>query len=130
MSAAAQIVKESGSIIIATECWDGIPEHGGFGTLLRGAKSLAELLARIESPGFASADQWQAQIQAKIQMKADVYVRADGLSDGQITEALLKSCPRIEDTLAELIAKYHNHPSICVMPEGPLTIPYILNYSN
>ncbi|UCD30737.1 MAG: nickel-dependent lactate racemase [Planctomycetota bacterium] len=127
MSAAAQIVRQGGSIIVAAECWDGIPEHGQFATLLRGSKSPAEMLARIESPGFASADQWQAQIQAKIQLKADVYVRADGLTDRQITESLLKPCKKIEDTLAELIIQYKDRqPTICILPEGPLTILYIL----
>ena len=40
MSAAAQIVKHGGSIIIAAECWDGIPDHGPYGSLLREAESI------------------------------------------------------------------------------------------
>jgi nickel-dependent lactate racemase len=126
MSAAAQIVREGGSIIIASECWDGIPEHGEYGRLLREADTPAEALARIESPGFACPDQWQVQIQTRIQRKADVYVHADGLSDAQITQCLLRPCPRIEDTLAELLARSDRRPSkVCVIPEGPLTIPYV-----
>jgi hypothetical protein len=31
MSAAAKVVKPGGAIIIAAECWDGIPDHGSFG---------------------------------------------------------------------------------------------------
>lgn len=124
MSAAAQVVRPGGSIIVAAQCWDGIPDHGQFGRLLREAASPAELLARVESPGFASADQWQVQIQAKIQLKADVYVRADGLTDEQITSALLRPCRRIEDTLASLAAKSDNgRTRVCVLPEGPITIP-------
>jgi nickel-dependent lactate racemase len=126
VSAAAQIVREGGAIIAASQCWDGIPEHGAYGGLLRSAKSPVELLARVESPGFASPDQWQVQVQCRIQMKADVYVRADGLTDEQITQSLLKPCRRIEDTLADLTAKAAGRQlTICVMPEGPLTIPYV-----
>jgi len=125
MSAAAQIVKPRGSIIVAAECWDGIPEHGQYANLLRRAKNPRQLLELIESPGFACADQWQVQIQVKIQLKADVYVYADGLNDRQIKECLLKPCQKIEDTLAELVARKADTPSICVLPEGPLTIPYI-----
>lgn len=126
VSAAAQIVREGGSIIAASQCWDGIPEHGEYGRLLREAKSPADALARIESPGFGCADQWQVQTQARIQLRADVYIRADGLTDEQIRQSLLKPCKRIEDTLADLITKANGRsPSICVMPEGPLTIPYI-----
>ncbi|UCD27505.1 MAG: nickel-dependent lactate racemase, partial [Planctomycetota bacterium] len=39
MSAAVQIVRPGGSIIIVSQCWDGVPEHGQFGRLLREAKS-------------------------------------------------------------------------------------------
>jgi nickel-dependent lactate racemase len=126
MSAAAQIVREGGHIIIAAECWDGVPEHGEFGRLLREAESPAELLARIESPGFASPDQWQGQILCRIRSKAEVHVRADGLTDQQIRDCLLEPCSRIEDTLRSLIAGNDaRKPGVCVLPEGPLTIPYI-----
>lgn len=123
MSAAAQVVRQGGSIIVAAECWDGIPEHGCFGRLLSEAQAPAELLARIEAPGFSSPDQWQAQILCRIRLKADVHVRADGLSDAQINRSLLCPCKRIEDTLRQLIATGSRR--ICVMPEGPLTIPYV-----
>ena len=56
MSAASQIVRKGGHIIMAAECWDGIPEHGQYGRLLAEASSPAELLARIRSPGFAVQD--------------------------------------------------------------------------
>jgi nickel-dependent lactate racemase len=126
MSAAAQIVKERGSIVIASQCWDGLPEHGPFGRLLRDSSSPAELLARVESPDFASPDQWQVQILARIRLKTDVYVRADGLTDEQITQALLQPCRRIEDTLAGLLAKGNGRrPTVCVLPEGPITVPYV-----
>jgi nickel-dependent lactate racemase len=126
VSAAAQVVKKGGSIIVASQCWDGVPEHGCYGRLLREAKSPAEILERVNSPGFSSPDQWQVQVQAMVQMKADVYVRADGLSEKQITESLLRPCRRVEETLGELLARGNGRrPTVCVMPEGPLTIPYV-----
>ncbi|HOB74409.1 MAG TPA: nickel-dependent lactate racemase [Phycisphaerae bacterium] len=127
MSAAAQVVRPGGSIIIAAECWDGVPEHGHFGRLLREAKSAKELLARIEAPGFSSPDSWQVQILCRILLKADVYVHADGLTDEQIQAALLRPARRIEDTLAQLCASSNTgrEPTICVLPEGPVTIPFV-----
>jgi len=125
VSAAALVVRQGGAIIVAAECWDGIPDHGLYGQLLREASSPRELLDRIMTPGFQKHDQWEAQIQAQIQLKADVYVRTDGLTDDQIRGALLKPCHKIEETVAELRAKYGPDATICVMPEGPQTIPYI-----
>jgi lactate racemase len=125
VSAAAQVVRAGGAIIIAADCWDGIPEHGSYGQLLREASSPRELLERIHAPGFLVQDQWQAQLQAQIQLRADVYVRTDNLTDVQIRSALLEPCARIEDKVAALLHAYGPRSRICVLPEGPQTIPYV-----
>ena len=125
MSAAAQIVKPGGAIIIAAECADGIPDHGKYGELLRGAADPAALLETISQPGFLEQDQWEAQVQAQILLKAEVYLRTDNLTRAQIETALLKPCGRIEDTVAELLARYGSGASLCVLPEGPQTIPFV-----
>jgi nickel-dependent lactate racemase len=125
MCAAAQVVCPGGAIIAAAECWDGIPDHGLYGKLLHEAHGPQQLLDRINTPGFLEQDQWEAQIQALVQLKADVYLRSDGLSDEQITAALLKPCHRIEDTVAELLQRYGPDATICVLPEGPQTVAYV-----
>lgn len=124
MSAAARITRPGGSIIIAAECWDGIPVHGSFGTLLRETRDADDLLARIRAPGFMMDDQWQAQILALIVKKADVFVRADGLTAAQITQAKLRPCASIDEQLLLLVKKYGRTAKICVLPEGPQTVPY------
>lgn len=125
MSAAAKVVKPGGVIICAAECWDGIPDHGLYGRLLAEAGNPQQLLDRIMTPGFLQQDQWQAQIQAQVQLKADIYLYADYLSDEQIRTAMLLPCRNIEATVAELRRRYGDQASICVLPEGPQTIPYI-----
>jgi nickel-dependent lactate racemase len=125
MSAAAQVVKEGGAIIVAADCWDGIPAHGLYGQILRDSKTPQELLDKMRNSGSGKQDQWQAHIQAKIQIKADVYVRSGSLTDEQIESALLKTSHRIEETVDELIGRYGKSARICVLPEGPQTIPYL-----
>ena len=123
MSAAAQIVREGGAIIIAADCWDGIPDHGRYGQLLREAASPRALLQRICAPGFLEQDQWEAQVQAQIQLKAEVYLRTDNLAPVEIESALLRPCPCIKETVEEILARYGPQATICVLPEGPQTIP-------
>jgi hypothetical protein len=94
-------------------CRDGLPDHGEYASLLRRVSSPAELLALVESPGFASHDQWQVQIQAMIQMRADVHVYSDGLSEAQIRNALLIPCPDIKRRLAELLNLYGSAAFSC-----------------
>ncbi|PIE34680.1 hypothetical protein CSA56_07060 [candidate division KSB3 bacterium] len=125
MSAASQIVTQGGSIIIAAECWDGIPDHGPYGKLLREAERPDQLLAKIREPGYMEGDMWQAQIHALICQKADVYFYSDGLDSDTIEGAMLHPCNNIGVTVAELLKKYGKNARVCVLPEGPQTIPYI-----
>jgi nickel-dependent lactate racemase len=124
MSAAAQIVKPGGDIVIAAECWDGLPDHGEYGRLLREAESVEGLLATILTPGFRCHDQWEAQIQAQIQQRAQVHVYADGLSDAQLRDAMVTPCASIEATVAAL-REANPDATIAVLPEGPQTVPYV-----
>jgi nickel-dependent lactate racemase len=124
MSAAAQIMKQGGDIIIAAECWDGLPSHGEYARLLREAQTVEDLLQTITAPGFRSHDQWQAQIQTQIQMKAQVHVYAEGLNDDELKQALVIPSHSIEATLDDLL-KTNPDARVAVLPEGPQTVPYI-----
>jgi len=126
ISAAAQVVKPGGAIILAAECWDGIPEHGEFGDLLKMASSPAELLEIMSQPGFNRQDQWQAQVLAQVLLKAEVYVKNSYLSHEQLRQAMVLPCDSIEETIAALMGKFGRGATICVMPEGPMTIPYLV----
>jgi len=125
MSAAAQIVKPGGEIIIAADCWDGVPDHGPFSDILKAAETPADLLATLRAPGYQKQDSWQAHILALVREKANVHVYSENLSDDQIREALLIPSHDIRASVDTLLASA-NHPlRICVLPEGPQTIPYI-----
>ena len=125
MSAAARIVTTGGSIVVAADCKEGIPAHGEYGRLLCEAESHDFLLKQIHEKDFVRQDMWQAQIHSMICQKADVYFHSRNLSDEQIKHAFLKPCSKVEDTVDELLYKYGKNASICVLPEGPQTIPYI-----
>ncbi len=124
MSAAYQVVKHGGAIIIAAECVEGIG-HGHFEDLLQERESPTALLDLINSPGFSRFDQWEAQILAQILLKAEVHLFAETLSDQAIRDAHLIPCRSIEETVAALQERYGPSASICVLPMGPLTIPYV-----
>jgi nickel-dependent lactate racemase len=48
MSAAERIVKEGGSIIVAAECWDGIPFNSDYETILQSARDVPGLMEFIK----------------------------------------------------------------------------------
>jgi lactate racemase len=125
MSAAAQIVKRGGTIIVAADCWDGIPEHGLYKKLLFDATSPAALLEKTRSGQCCCQDAWQAHVHATICEKADVYLFSRNLTDDQIERAMLKPCHDIAAIVDRLLQSYGRDASICILPEGPQTIPYV-----
>ena len=74
---------------------------------------------------YMLTDQAEAAAQAQAQLKADIYVYSEGLTDDQIKRALLTPCRDIEQTIAELQQKFGPEARICALPEGPQTIPYL-----
>jgi nickel-dependent lactate racemase len=124
MSAAHKIVKKGGTIIIASECSDGLPSHGNYSKIFEFADSPQALLDLINDSNFKMFDQWQVQKQAVTQVWADVYVYSM-LTNEQVEGAMLKPTHNIEQTLEELKQTYGENMSIAVLPLGPLTIPYV-----
>ncbi|MCP4755777.1 MAG: nickel-dependent lactate racemase [Proteobacteria bacterium] len=124
MSAAHQIVKKGGSIICVAECSEGIPQHGNFGRILRMRATPQEILDMINAPGFSMFDQWEAQKMAMIQIWADIYVYSE-LTAAEVVQATLAPVETVEKTLKHLSEKYGGSPSVAVIPQGPLSIPYV-----
>ena len=123
LSAAARVVRKGGAIILAAACEDGLPDHGRYASLLAEAGSPQKILEMLAQPGFSQPDQWQVQIQAQIQQKAEVFVYSDGLTDEQIRRALFQPCHNIAHTVGQLAERYGS--KVCVLPDGPLTIPFL-----
>jgi lactate racemase len=124
MSAAARIVAEHGTIILACECREGVPAGSPLDKLLREAPSTEKLLAMLTSADHVRPEQWQAQIQALIQRRAEVLVYST-LPDDVLNGAHLKPCQDIGATVREKLAKAGPGARVAVLPQGPLTIPYL-----
>ncbi len=128
MSAAAEAIRPGGSIIIFSECSDGIPDHGCYGQILKKSKSADDLLESIKNFEHPVQDQWQAQIQAKILKKAEVFIYSDQLTDQQIRLSLLKPFDDFDmllDGLLKSKMRKFDKPKICVSPRGPLLVPFL-----
>jgi nickel-dependent lactate racemase len=125
MSAAARVVKQGGTIVCAAECRDGLPAHGSYGEVLASASTPEALLTMIESPGYAAADQWQVQIQAQILSHANVWMKAAGLSDGELRAAHLVPVDDVSAAVSDALRRAGPEATLCVLPQGPQTIPYV-----
>ena len=70
-------------------------------------------------------DQWQVQVQAKIQSQARVVVYSDYLTADQLAAAHLGHTEDVTATVRDALAAAGPDARVCVLPEGPQTIPYV-----
>ncbi len=124
MSAGARILKPSGTLILACECREGVPTNSHMDKLLRSASSPEEILAMLATPGFIRPEQWEAQIQALIQRKANVLVHSS-MSDDVVRACHLTPCHDIGAAVRERLQALGPQARVAVLPLGPLTIPYL-----
>jgi nickel-dependent lactate racemase len=125
MSAAHQVLRPGGVIVCAAECADGFPDHGSYREVLTSAESPQALLDLIAGRDVTVPDQWQVQIQARIQSSSRVVMYTSHLSDAELATAHLAQTHDITATVAEELRAAGPGARICVLPEGPQTIPYV-----
>ena len=123
ISAAARVVRPGGTIVCAAECRDGLPDDGEYAEVLRSAASPAALLAAIEA-GPPRPDQWQVQVQAVIQLQAGVVLVSEGVDDDRIRMAHMTPAADASEAARAALAAAGPDARLCVLPAGPLTVPY------
>jgi len=124
MSAGARILKPGGTLILAAECREGVPEGSPHEKLLREAVCPEQLLARMQTPGFSHPEQWQSQIQALIQRRANVLLYSS-IPDAIVRKVHLTPCHDIGAEVRKLLDAAGPKSRVAVLPLGPLTIPYM-----
>ena len=125
MSAAAKIVKPGGTIVCAAECRDGLPNHGSYGAVLASAASPAGaagddqrarvLGARSVAGAGAGADSDQGQCAGQ-----DGRPRA-----GRDPRRAFHADRRCVAGRARCAGSCRAGATLCVLPQGPQTIPYL-----
>src|SRR4030095_15523350 len=124
MGAAARNTKPGGTLILACECREGVPANSPLDQLIHSTSSSEEILALLAMPGFVRPEQWQAQIQALIQRQANVLLYST-LPDDVVRRCFLTPCHDISAAVRERLSALGPDARIAVLPQGPLTIPYL-----
>jgi lactate racemase len=117
MAAAERVVAPGGTILMASECCDGLPGGGAFERLLAGAHTAEDLLA-----GTAEPDAWQTQVLGRVLSKADVRLKSRGLDDAAIRMAQLRPVEDLSDAIRIAMADHGRYSNLCVLVRGPLAV--------
>ncbi|MEO3755412.1 nickel-dependent lactate racemase [Streptomyces sp. B6B3] len=104
MRTAAEVVKPGGVIICATECRDGLTDHG----------------RRTAVP-----DPWHAHMEATVRQRARTIVHSAGLTATDLAAARLDHTDDVAASARAALDEAGPEARLCVLPEGPRTIPYV-----
>ncbi len=124
LTAALPAVKSGGTIIMASECAEGIgsPECEEY---LLSIESPEKAVERMWDPAQAVIDQWQFEEQAKVLRKAEVFMYCDGIPREKLARLFVKPIESVEAGIQEAIRKHGPDARIAVIPEGPYVLPTI-----
>jgi lactate racemase len=124
MSAGAQVVEDGGYILTAARCNDGFPAHGNFRQLLVEHETPQAILDTVLTPGFSMFDQWEAQMLAMILVRARAGLYSEIPAD-ELRRAHVEPVADVGARLADELRRVGRGAPVAVLPEGPMTIPYL-----
>ena len=117
------ILEPGGTLIIASECSEGLGSHE-----FRAAQArLVDLgperfLATLTAKSLAEIDEWQTEMQLKALRVGRVQLYTRGLDAEEQRITGVEIVGSLEAAIADSIAR-HGDPSVAVIPEGPYVIP-------
>ncbi len=125
MTAADAITQPGGLIITAARCNDGFPEHGAFKRQLLRYSSADEALSDISRPGFSEIDQWQTQKLLQICRSKRVQLYSE-LDPAIVRKAHIEPIADVRQAIDRELKRLDRPDApVAILPEGPLTIPYV-----
>lgn len=119
------VVKEGGTIIIASECSEGMGNDTFVECLKKfdKVKDIDKFIEYIDKPENFIADQWQVEKMLLAMRKADIILVTKGLNPDlhYLTQATVTD--DIAHALSVALEKQGGAARIAVIPEGPYVIP-------
>jgi len=124
LTAVLPIVKEDGTIVIASRCAEGIGSTE-FEKLLLETPSPEAFLEQLEDPDFFVIDQWQLQELCKVLLKAEVMMVSEGIPAENRDGVLVDVVPSVEAALEQALGRHGSNASIVVVPKGPYVLTQV-----
>jgi nickel-dependent lactate racemase len=118
---ALPVVKEGGTIVLATRMEEGVgsPE---FARIFEEMPSLEVFMERIIQGEYFRMDQWQLEELAKVRRKARVRVVTEGLPAVRLSRLFVDPAESVESAIAEALVEYGPTAKIAVIPKGPYVL--------
>jgi lactate racemase len=123
MVGAIDILEPGGTIIIASECSEGM----GSPEFVEAQRALCRVgperfMADVVSRNQARVDEWQTQMLVKALRRGSIRLYTTGLRPSDLADIFVEPVASVENAVIES-ANAHGDPCVAVVPEGPYVIP-------
>jgi lactate racemase len=124
MVGALPAVKSGGTVIIASQCQEGIGSPHFTDTLLQ-TDDLNAFVEKTFDPGFFVPDQWEVHELHKAVSKAEVLMYTEGIPADTLSRCFVTPIRSVEDGIQSALQKHGQNARIAVIPKGPYVIPTV-----
>jgi nickel-dependent lactate racemase len=115
------VIKDNGTIIVASECPEGIG-HKSFFELASHFKSPEDFLNELSSSASFKDEQYAVQIWAEVLCKAKVIVVTKGISKEDLNRIHAMHADSLDEAMEMVNLKPDEEARILVLPNAPYTI--------
>lgn len=123
MVGALPILKPGGSIVIASECMEGIGSQH-FTDCLLGLDTIEDFPELIESPSWNFVpDQWQIELFARAVRGRTISMVCSGIPDGRLRRLFVDPQPSVEAAQERAFKRHGSSATIAAIPKGPYVLP-------
>ena len=124
MVGALPVVKPGGTIVIASECAEGVGSPD-FARLLMETHDLDAFMAHISQPGVFLPEEWEVEELAKAVRHAEVVCVADGIPEETLARCFVTPAPSVEAGIQLALKRHGAAATLLAIPRGPYVIPFV-----
>lgn len=124
MVGALPAVKPGGTIILASECAEGLGS-AHFAETLLATEDLAAFVEQTRQPGFFIPDQWEIHELHKAVSHAEVMVHARGIPPEVLQRCFVTPIASVEEGIQRAMERHGPTARIVAIPRGPYVIPLV-----
>jgi nickel-dependent lactate racemase len=124
MTAAIPILRQGGTLLIASECAEGLGSHE-FARLATTVKDIPAWAAGLTDFGKFVYDQWQLEKMVPVVQRGDVVLCGPKLPASDASRLPHPVEPTVESALGKALAKHGPNARIAVIPKGPYLMPRV-----
>lgn len=124
MVGALPAVKPGGTVIIASECAEGLGSPD-FARVLLETDDLEAFMTHIAQPGVFVPEEWEVEELAKAVRHAEIVCVSSGVPAETLAQCFVTPAASVEEGVAQALKRHGANARLLAIPRGPYVIPCV-----